>query len=232
MSIFATQPEQKEREIVKAGTHPAYLYRIVYLGTQSRVFEGKEIQSQKVWLDFELPKEVVEYEDEKTKEKKSFVRSLGAEYTLSLHEKGKLLPMIQGWLGRSLTNDEMQSFDVCTLLGRPAFVTVKHEEGKGGKMYANLAGVAPVMEGYTMPKMVNKIIEIGKDQWGSDDFNALPEFLRKKVEESNEWKLMNKAVRELTDDDIPVIEPEKDMTMHQGDNQTDSNGAKLEEAPF
>ncbi len=31
---------------------------------------------------------------------------------------------------------------------------------------------------------------------------------------------------------LQEFEPEKDMTMHQGDNQADSNGAKLEEAPF
>lgn len=232
MSITATQPEKQERELVRAGTHAAYLYRVVYLGTQKRTFEGKEMQSQKIWIDFELPKEIVEYEDKETKEKKSFVRTIGAEYTLSLSEKGKLLPMLQGWLGRSLTQEELQGFDICSLLGKPAFLTIAHQVAKNGSTYANIASVAPVMEGYQMPAAVNKIVEIGKEQWDSQDFRELPEFIRNKVEESNEWKMVGTAKTMLSDPTIPVIDPVQDATMHQGENMTDSNGIKIEEPPF
>ena len=207
MSITATQPEKQERELIKAGTHPAYLYRIIYLGTQKKTFEGKEVQQQKIWIDFELPKEVVEYEDKENKEKKTFVRTIGAEYTLSLSEKGKLLPLIQGWLGRSLTAEELQGFDVCTLLGNPAFVTIAHVTAKNGNEYANIASIAPVMEGFSMPASVNKPIEIGKDQWEGKEFDELPEFLRKKIEESNEMGIIASARKEM-------------MTQNQGDNQT------------
>lgn len=232
MPITATQPEKQERELVRSGTHAAYLYRVIYLGTQKRVFEGKEIQSQKVWIDFELPKEVVEYEDKDTKEKKSFVRTVGAEYTLSLSEKGKLLPMLQGWLGRSLTSDELQGFDVCTLLGKPAFVTIAHQVAKNGATYANIASVAPVMEGYQMPAQVNKNIEIGKEQWGDADFHSLPEFIRKKIEESNEYQLMVGKAKEILDSDIPTIDvEEKEMTENQGDNQTPTP-QPISDAPF
>lgn len=207
MSITATQPEKQERELLKAGTHAAYLYRVIYLGTQKKTFEGKEVQQQKIWIDFELPKEVVEYEDKETKEKKTFVRSVGAEYTLSLSEKGKLLPLIQGWLGRSLTAEELQGFDICTLLGKPAFVTVAHQTSKSGATFANIASVAPVMDGYTMPAPVNTPTEIGKEQWHGDLFASLPEFLRKKIEESNEWQMIQKV---------------EAMTTHQGDNMTET----------
>lgn len=214
MSITATQPEKQERELIKAGLHTAYLYRVIYLGTQKKTFEGKEVQQQKIWIDFELPKEVVEYEDKETKEKKSFVRTIGGEYTLSLSEKGKLLPLIQGWLGRSLTAEELQGFDICTLLGKPAFLNVAHQTSKGGTTFANIASIAPVMDGFVMPTPVNKIVEIGKEQWESEEFNALPEFIRKKIEESNEWQL--KA---------------KHMTESQGDNQTSSLGADYDGLP-
>lgn len=232
MSIIATQPEQKERELVPAGTHPAYLYRVIYLGTHKKTFEGKETQSQKIWIDFELPKQVVEYEDKETKEKKSFVRTIGAEYTLSLSEKGKLLPLIQGWLGRSLTLEEVQGFDVCSLLGKPAFLTVSHNTAKSGKEYANIASVAPVMDGFQMPVPVNKTVEIGKAEWDGEEYKKLPDFLKEKINESNEKTVANTLGGKVVDDEIPVIDTDKDMTMHQGDNQADSNGAKLEEAPF
>lgn len=210
MSIIATQPEKQERELLKAGTHPAYLYRVIYLGTQRKTYDGKESQSQKVWVDFELPKEVVEYEDKETKEKKTFIRSAGAEFTLSLSEKGKLLPIIQGWLGRSLTSDELKSFDISSFLGKPAFITITHQTGKNGKTYANITAVAPVMDGYTMPSPVNTPVEIGKEQWHGKLFASLPEFLRKKIEESNEWRMIEFAEKAIassgTSSYIPVVE--------------------------
>lgn len=239
MSINASQPEKQEREIIKAGTHIAYLYRVIYLGTQKTTFEGKEKQQQKIWVDFELPKEVVEYEDKETKEKKSFVRTVGEEYTLSLSEKGKLLPFIQGWLGRSLTADELQSFDVCSLLGRPAFLSIVHNAAKNGNVYANIGSVSPVMEGIELPKMVHDVVEIGKEQWKGELFNSLPEFLKKKIQESNEFNIGNVAPAKPTSyDDIPTIQlddEEKFMTEHQGDNMSDSNNpeeVRIEDLPF
>ena len=235
MSIYATQPAKQERELIKAGTHAAYLYRVIYLGTHKRVFDGKESQAQKIWIDFELPKEVVEYEDEKTKEKKTFVRSIGQEFTLSLHEKGKLLPMIQGWLGRTLTVEEVQSFDICTLLGKPTFLTIVHAAAKNGNTYANIASVAPIMEGYNMPRPFNKPTEIGKAEWDGEAYKALPEFLRKKIEESNEKNIEAYAQAVLRpNDDIPVIQidEEMEMTMHQGENQTDREEIILNDRPF
>lgn len=226
MSIIATQPEKQERELIKAGTHAAYLYRVIYLGTQKKTFEGKEVQQQKIWLDFELPKEVVEYEDKETKEKKTFVRTIGAEYTLSLSEKGKLLPLIQGWLGRSLDAQELESFDVCTLLGNPAFLTVAHTTAKNGNVYANIASIAPVMDGYVMPKSVNQAVEIGKDKWDSKEFDELPDFIKKKIEESNEMQMIAAGRREF-------------MTQNQGDNMSQTPNVEeeipvihLDESPF
>lgn len=207
MSIIAKQPEKKEREIIPAGNHPAYLYRVIYLGTQAKEFDGKVIQNQKIWIDFELPKQIHDYEDKETGEKKQYVSTIGAEYTLSLSEKGKLLPLIQGWLGRNLSRDELQSFDICSLLGKGAFLSVVHTTAKTGKVYANIGSIAPVMEGYSMPDRVNPTIEIGKSDWGTESFNELPKFLQDKIRESNEWKLSSPTA----DDEIPIIDIENMM---------------------
>ena len=185
---------------------------------------------QRVWLDFELPKEVVEYEDKETKDKKSFVRTIGEEFTLSLSEKGNLLPLIQGWLGRSLTANELQSFDVCSLLGRPAFLSVVHNTAKNGSTYANIGSVSPVMEGMELPKMSHESIEIGKEQWSGESFDALPDFLKKKIQESNEFNLRKFAPAKPTSyDEIPTIQLDDDedfMTEHQGDNMSSSAGVE------
>lgn len=208
MSIIVKQPEKKKRELVPASTYPAYLYRIIDLGTQTRTFDGKAVSQPKIWLDFELPTQVVEYEDTETKEKKSFVQSLGGEYTMSFSEKGKLLPLIQSWLGRSLKGEELKSFDLSSLLGKPAFVSVSHNTAKNGNEYANISSVSPVMEGFPMPAAVHPVIEISQEKWGGKDFEELPDFLKEKIHESTEYRLQL-TLDGKTEEKIPVIEPKK-----------------------
>jgi hypothetical protein len=204
MSIYASKPEQKERELIPAGMHQAYLYRIVYLGTIKGEYEGKETQAQKIWIDFEFPQYVVDFEDKDTQEKKQFVKTIGKELTLSLHEKGKLLPMIEGWLGRKLTADELVSFDVCSLLGKPALINVTHSTPNAkGKVYENIAGINPIMQGMQLVPSFNDIVEIGKGEWDAA-MGALPEFLQDKIKSSNEW-MMREGDHGQIHDDIPVI---------------------------
>lgn len=204
MSIFASKPEQKERELIPAGMHQAYLYRIIYLGTIKREYEGVERQAQKIWIDFEFPKFMVEFEDKDTKEKKSFAKTIGQEMTLSLHEKGKLLPMIEGWLGRKLTSDELISFDVCSLLGKPALVNVTHSAPNAkGKVYENISSINPIVDGMPLEPRFNDIVEIGKGDW-DNAIGSLPEFLQDKIKSSNEW-MMREGNQGEGYDDIPVV---------------------------
>lgn len=211
MSIFASKPEQRERELIPTGMHQAYLYRVIYLGTIKREYDGVERQAQKIWIDFEFPKLMVDWEDKETKEKKTFAKSIGQEMTLSLHEKGKLLPMVEGWLGRKLTADELVSFDVCALLGKPALINVAHSAPNAkGRVYENIAGVNPVMDGMQLEPRFNDIVEIGKGDWDTV-MPTLPEFLQDKIKSSNEWmaKEGNQgtgyAEPTVQDDEIPVI---------------------------
>ncbi len=203
MPILAIAPEKKERELIKQGNHPAYLYSIVYLGTQISEYQGKETQRQRIWIEFEFPTITVEYEDKESGEKKSFVKTKGMELTLSLSEKGNLLPFIEGFIGRNLTAEELQGYDVCELIGKPALVNITHRQSKdGSKTYDTIASVNPPIEGMQMPEQVNPSREIGKSEW-EEEMENLPEFIQAKIKESNEYKLMSKA--NTLNSDIPII---------------------------
>lgn len=62
-----------------------------------------------------------------------------AGFTPSLHEKASLTKFLRQWFGRPLTQAEQDEFDTESLVGRPAVVTIVHNEGRDGQTYSNIA---------------------------------------------------------------------------------------------
>jgi hypothetical protein len=58
-------------------------------------------------------------------------------FTPSLHEKAALRAFLKQWMGRDLTTAEQNEFDTESLIGRPARVSVVHNE-YNGTVYANI----------------------------------------------------------------------------------------------
>jgi hypothetical protein len=58
-------------------------------------------------------------------------------FTPSLHEKAALRAFLKQWFGRDLTTAEQNEFDTESLIGRPARVSVVHNE-YNGTVYANI----------------------------------------------------------------------------------------------
>lgn len=65
-----------------------------------------------------------------------------APFTPSYHENSALRPFLKKWMGREMTPDEAKEFDIESLLGRPAHITVIHEHSDG-EVYANIALIQP-----------------------------------------------------------------------------------------
>ncbi len=57
----------------------------------------------------------------------------------------------------------------------------------GKKTYAQVASVSPVMKGVVVPPQVNPSYEFNYEPFLQDKFDALPEFLRKKMSQSSEF---------------------------------------------
>jgi hypothetical protein len=58
-------------------------------------------------------------------------------FTPSLHEKAALRAFLKQWFGRDLTSAEQDEFDTEALIGRPARVSVVHNDSNGNT-YANI----------------------------------------------------------------------------------------------
>ena len=177
---------KKEISLIPEGTHVGILYSIVDLGTQEVQFKGETKYQPKVRLTFELPNE--------TKEFDGVVKPLviGGKYTMSLSDKAILKPIIEGILGKKLTDAEKANFssdEFHKLMGKPVMLNVMHTVSQAnGNTYANIASVSPLMKGLTVPNQFNEnvIYDVSEGQTGA--FESLPEFVREDIMKSVEMR--------------------------------------------
>lgn len=178
MAIMAKETAGKDFKKVPPGAHFAICNMVVDCGLQEG-FGGKP--QHKVYLRWEVPDERVSYEkDGQTIEGPC---SVGGMYTLSLSEKANLRKVLENWRGRSFTPQELQGFDITQVLGKCCQIMVTHsEDGK----YANVTGVMGISKDQkaraqnVQPE--NKPIAYSLDDHSATTFNALPNWLKEKIE--------------------------------------------------
>ena len=71
-------------------------------------------------------------------------------FTPSLHEKAAFAQFLRKWMGRPLSAAEEEDFDTESLIGKSAHLTVVHEDGERGDVYANIALIRPDRSGEDM----------------------------------------------------------------------------------
>jgi len=215
MSIIA-QPSNNNGggQTVPAGTHVARCYQIIHIGTIVDTYQGEEKLVNKVRLVFELPLETADF----GKGEQPF--SIGRDFTLSMHEKSGLRAFVQSWLGKSMSDAEANKFDIGTLLGKEAMVSVMHRTANTGRTYADLKGASPLAKGMTCPPQVNAAFLLDFDSEDFDlRFKMLPEWLQNKVSSSQQFSdrldraadQMNKAKAMLEAKGLVSTENEDDL---------------------
>src|ERR1700748_2182758 len=135
MSIYATAEGGTTFEPIAAGTYVARCYSMIHIGTIMETYEGKQKLLNKVRISFELPTEKKVFQEEKGEQPFSISR----DFTLSLHEKAALRKAVEGWRGKSFTEEECKKFDITKLIGVPCMVSIIHKTSKEGKTYAVLS---------------------------------------------------------------------------------------------
>jgi len=126
-ATFAPAPE---------GSHPAVCVDVVDLGTLEVNYGGKSKKQHKIRVVWQI--------DENQEDGKPFI--VQQRFTLSLHEKAGLRKVLESWRGKQFTDDELQGFDVETVIGKPCLVNVVHAK-KDGSMYANVTSVMRLPKG-------------------------------------------------------------------------------------
>lgn len=189
MATKATGGAKKEFKLVPAGTHLARCYQFLHIGNVPNTFPGAQSAViNKIRLTWELPDEKVSFKE--GEEPKPF--SISQDYTLSMNEKANLRKMVQSWLGQKMTDEEATDFDVETLVGKPCLLTIVHTT-KGDKTYASVNNVTALPGKMECPAAINAPSVINWETMTVDAFNALPEFLQKKMQEAAEYRAFAEA---------------------------------------
>lgn len=159
------------------GTHVARCFRLIDLGTQHSEYQGKPLARNQVLISWELPGELME-------DGKPF--AVSKFYTNSLSEKSNLRPHLEAWRGKQFTKDELESFDLMTILGKPCMVTVTLSD----KNKAVVKAVSGLPKGFQCPTQVNPSSSFWIEEWSDVGFAAIPEGIQKIIKESDEFKGM------------------------------------------
>lgn len=155
------------------GTHIAVCNLVADLGLQQTGFGPKH----KVYIRFELPHERTEYE--RDGQKLEGPMTIGANFTVSLSRKATLRGMLESWRGRQFNKEELEGFDLVNVLGAPCQVSVVHETGNNGDMYANIKAIVPLPKGMQRPKAENPLLKYSPDD--EADYERLPDWIKEKI---------------------------------------------------
>lgn len=159
-----------------AGSHIAVCNLVADCGLQpgSQAFPSPK---RKIYIRFEIPSERVEYE--KDGKQVEGPLTIGSFYTASMNEKATLRKHLEGWRGRSFTDDEASQFDVSAILGKACMLSVIETE-HAGKTYSNIAGIGAMPKGVAVPQAENDLLYF--DAENDRSYDDLPKWLREKID--------------------------------------------------
>ena len=180
MGLVATDSGGGDFKVLDAGTHIATCYMIADLGYQKTNWQGEENIKHQIYVAWEVPGERLKYTKDNVEHEGPMM--IGNFYTLSLSEKANLRKHLEGWRGKAFTNEELNGFDISTVLGKSCQISVINKlVGQNNRAYIN--GVVGLPKGMPAPDMENNPILYSPGEDKSVSLEALPEWLQKKINE-------------------------------------------------
>lgn len=206
MAINATSNGNAPRELIPADNYMARCYKMIEIGTVEEVILGEKKILHKVRIGWELPTELRVFSEEKGEQP----LVIDKEYTLSMNEKANLRKDLKSWRGKDFTEEEARSFDITKLIGAPCMLNIIHKPSKKDptKVYEEIAGITPMPKGVTCPEQINRSFVLSYDEFDTELFDMLPDFIKNKMMTSVEYQ----AVKNPESKSIPPTpEAEDDL---------------------
>lgn len=172
--------ESNEYEKVTSGNHTAICVGVVDLGIQPKWEGGEGRDRAMVCLVFEIG-------DELQSDGSPFTYSL--MFTQSLHEKAKLRKTLEQWRNKPFSADEMEVFNLASLIGAPCELSMGPKIGSDGKeriVINNITYFNP-KRGIPKPEAKSQLILFDTDSATALEFDLLPEWLQKKLKQAVNW---------------------------------------------
>ena len=190
------------REPIKAGSHIARCYSVIDLGTQSGDYKGDPYELRKIYVTWELPGIMKEFDGEMKPQ------VIGKEYTLSFGEKANLQKDLTSWFAGNEMDGDMQSW-LDRLQGKACMLNVIHKTSAAGNVYAKITAITPLPNGIECGDQFNPDFSFELAiKFDNDKFDKIPKFLQEKIIESPEYETLTKARGEDVKPENPIVSDE------------------------
>ncbi len=144
--MIVKQPDQKF-PTAPEGTHPAVCVDEIDLGKVTSIYNGEERLRHMVRLVWQIDEQITDVEARQFQMEPGSRYVVKQDYTASLDEKAKLRKHLQSWRGRAFTPEELMGFDLESVVGASCMVSVVHNAGRKGGVFANVEGVMKTVKG-------------------------------------------------------------------------------------
>ena len=115
--------------------------------------------------------------------KEQLPRVMSKEYTLSINEKSNLRKDLQAWRGQAFTEEELQGFNLLTVMNKPCQLQIINEE-KNGKNYNNISAIMALPEGMKVDPLEETVVFITNNPETWVNYEKIPKWIREKIKKS------------------------------------------------
>ena len=161
------------------GVYTAISSMLIDLGPQRSTIDNNV--RRKFIMIWNIVGEFIEVNNEK------LPRVMSKEYTLSLNEKSNLRKDLQAWRGKAFTEEELQGFDILTVMNKPCQLQIINEE-KNGKTYTNISSIMAVPKGMNVEPLAETTIFITNNQETWSNYEKIPKWIRDKIKKAEGYK--------------------------------------------
>lgn len=175
---------------VPQGIYLARCYGIIDLGTQKTTHLGRTKHLNEVMLQFEL--HGVGEAGGQLFTAKGKPMLISKSFALSLAEKASLRKDIQTWRGRKFTPDELRGFQLKSVLGEWALISVVNAMDQNGHDCTSIATIMPVppqVRQSGLPAGQNKLQIFVSEDPDIELFDSFSESLKEKIRKSPQWQM-------------------------------------------
>ncbi len=147
---------------------------------------------------FEFPTETTQFKKDGPEEPFTLSKYL----TLSMSDTGKMKPFLESWTGKKVDN----KFDVFSLIGMTAFISVSQDVASNGKTYANIGVIMPLPKGMECPAQVNESIIYTVTDHDDETYSRIYPKLQEKIASSDEMKIPEAKAAAPTTGTVPAAD--------------------------
>lgn len=179
MEFIAKREGNSNIPKLENGVYTAISSMLIDIGPQKSTLDNNI--RRKFIMIWNIVGEFIEVNNEK------LPRVMSKEYTLSLNEKSNLTKDLQAWRGKAFSEEELQGFDILTVMNKPCQLQIINEE-KNGKTYNNISAIMAMPKGMTVEPLEETTVFITNNPETWENWGKIPKWIREKIKKAERFE--------------------------------------------